>query len=86
MARANARDHSALPPNLPPIGLCREAAAEYIGIGATLFDRMVEDGRMPRPKRIGGRVVWDVRKLARAFDLLPGDSETGQDERNPFDR
>jgi hypothetical protein len=29
--------------------LTREEAADYLGIGTTLFDEMVEDGRLPGP-------------------------------------
>ncbi len=54
---------SLLPPNLPPRGLSRVQAAEYVGVGVTKFDELVGDGRMPRPKRIDGRTVWDRTKL-----------------------
>jgi hypothetical protein len=30
-----------------PRGLSREEAARYIGVGTTLFDKMVAEGRMP---------------------------------------
>ena len=33
-------------------GLCREEAASYVGVSATLFDEIVKDGRMPKPKRV----------------------------------
>jgi predicted DNA-binding transcriptional regulator AlpA len=36
---------------------------------------MVKDGRMPSPKRINGRVVWDRKLIDQAFDELPGDLE-----------
>jgi hypothetical protein len=42
----------------------------YCGISATLFDRLVSDGRM-RPCRIDGRKVWDIRAIDLAFDDLP---------------
>src|SRR5215475_14227879 len=42
-----------------PRGLSREEAARYVGVGTTKFDELVKDGRMPKPKRIDGRVVWD---------------------------
>jgi predicted DNA-binding transcriptional regulator AlpA len=43
----------------------------YCGISATLFDRLVADGRMPGPCRIDGRKVWDIRAIDVAFDGLP---------------
>lgn len=63
---------SALPPNLPPRGLSRTEAAAYIGVSASLFDMMVKDGRMPKPKNINSRTVWDIRRIDKAFDELPG--------------
>jgi hypothetical protein len=58
-------------PSLPPRGLCREVAAAYVGVGVTLFDRMVADGRMPQPKVANGRNVWDRLALDVAFEGLP---------------
>ena len=72
----------ALPLNLPPRGLCREQAAQYIGVGVTKFDEMVGDGRMPAPKRIDGRKVWDREGLDRAFYALPDDDDASP---NPWD-
>lgn len=71
---------SRLPPSLPPRGLCRVQAAAYVGVSPSLFDEMVRDGRMPAPKRINARTVWDIRKLDLAFDAIPGDQE-----KNPWD-
>jgi len=61
--------------------LSREEAARYVGVGTTKFDEMVKDGRMPKPKRIDGRVVWDRIKLDAAFTDLPDDIRL-----NPLDR
>ena len=72
---------SSLPYSLPPRGLSRVQAAEYIGVSPSLFDEMVNDGRMPRPKVINSRRVWDVRQLDIAFSALP-DMDTG----NPWDQ
>jgi predicted DNA-binding transcriptional regulator AlpA len=58
-------------------GLSRCEAAMYVGIGASKFDEMVADRRMPKPRRIDGRKVWDVRELDLAFDALPRDNEPG---------
>jgi predicted DNA-binding transcriptional regulator AlpA len=60
-----------LPASLPPRGLSRVQAAAYVGVSPSLFDMMIEDGRMPGPKRINSRVVWDRIKLDLAFDALP---------------
>lgn len=76
------RPRDVLPISLPPRGLSRIEAAAYIGVSATLFDEMVGDGRMPAPKRINGRNVWDRRQLDRAFNALP-DRETKAP--NPWD-
>ena len=66
--------HAPLPPTLPPRLICREAAAAYVSVAAGTFDKMVEDGRMPRAKRLSeGRVAWDVRALDAAIDSLPSD-------------
>jgi predicted DNA-binding transcriptional regulator AlpA len=59
-----------LPFSLPPRGLSRTEAAAYIGVSATLFDEMVKDGRMPRPKQVNARTVWDRRRVDLAFDAL----------------
>jgi hypothetical protein len=45
-----------------------------------MFDAMVNDGRMPKPKRINTRCVWDVQRLALAFKALPD-----EDNLNPWD-
>jgi len=74
----NRNSGSRLPPSLAPRGLSRVQAAEYIGVGVTKFDEMVGDGRMPRPKRIDGRTVWDRIKLDEAFDAL--DNEAAKSE------
>ena len=61
---------SSLPLSLAPRGLSRVQAAEYIGVGVTKFDELVVDGRMPKPKRNDGRIVWDRVKLDEAFNAL----------------
>lgn len=36
-----------------------------------LFDELVKDGRMPKPKKINSRLVWDHLRLDEAFTALP---------------
>jgi excisionase family DNA binding protein len=56
---------------IPRRGLARTEAAMYLGISASKFDELVKDGRMPRPRIIDGRKLWDVYELDVAFDELP---------------
>ncbi|MBH5372961.1 hypothetical protein HZZ16_33655 [Bradyrhizobium sp. CNPSo 4016] len=65
----------------PPRGLSRDEAARYIGVSTTKFDQMVADGRMPRPKRVDGRVIWDRLRIEAAFTDLPDEPAL-----NPLDR
>jgi predicted DNA-binding transcriptional regulator AlpA len=51
-------------------GLSRDEAAYVVGVGTTLFDKMVQDGRIPKPARINGRVLWDKVQLDRALDRI----------------
>ena len=70
-----------LPASLAPRGLSRVQSAAYVGIGATLFDEMVKDGRMPAPKRANNKTIWDRLALDEAFAGLPSD-----DDANPWDK
>jgi predicted DNA-binding transcriptional regulator AlpA len=67
---------------VPFLGMSRTEAAAYIGVSPSKFDEMVMDGRMPPPKRIDTRCVWDSRQLSSAFDKLPGGAD---DDRNEWD-
>jgi predicted DNA-binding transcriptional regulator AlpA len=64
------RPENILPQSLAPRGLSREQAAAYVGISPSLFDTLIKDGRMPGPKRINSRAVWDRLKLDAAFEAL----------------
>jgi len=59
-------------------GLSRVEAAMYLGISASKFDELVGDARMPGPKRIDGRKLWDLRDLDVAFDALPSENQRSQ--------
>jgi len=67
----------------PRRGLPRADAAAYIGVGVSKFDEMVDDGRMPKPRCIDRRRVWDIRQLDEHFDALPQLGDVG--DGNPWD-
>jgi hypothetical protein len=73
-----------LPTSLAPRGLSRVQAAAYVGVSPGTFDAMVADGRMPAPKRINVRKVWDRIQLDEAFAGLPAEGETSENP-NPWD-
>jgi predicted DNA-binding transcriptional regulator AlpA len=52
-------------------GLGEAEAALYIGLGASKFRALVEEGTMPRPRIIGTRRIWDVDDIDAAFRALP---------------
>jgi len=62
----------------PPRGMSRDEAARYVGVGNTKFDEMVADRRMPRPKRVDGRVIWDRLQIDAAFSDLPEDRKVNR--------
>ncbi len=67
-------------PATPRRGLSRLEAAEYVGISATMFDKLVHANEMPAAIRIGKRTIWDIRALDQAFEAFV-DPEDG----NPWD-
>ena len=65
-----------------PRGLRRPDAAHYVGVSPSKFDEWVAKGRMPRPKRQDGCVVWDRYALDTAFEQLP---DAGASTANDWD-
>ena len=52
-------------------GLNENEAAVYLSLSPSFFRKLVAAGRMPRPRLIGDRRVWDVDELDLAFKVLP---------------
>jgi hypothetical protein len=71
---------SLLPASLPPEGISREQAAEFIGVSPNFFDQLVKDGRMPQPRRVGSRRVWSVAELRYCFHALPNNGNVDGSE------
>lgn len=55
----------------PRRGLSEAQAAAYVGIGQTKFRELVESNKMPRPRLIGTRRLFDIVLLDAAIDDLP---------------
>jgi hypothetical protein len=57
-------------------GLGELEAAAAIGISASKFRMLVAEKRMPSPRRLDGRNIWDVDELRAAFKVLPHNGES----------
>ena len=68
-----------------PRGLSRVEAARYVGVSPSTFDKLVNSGAMPRPKRVGARKIYDRTALDRHFDLLDASASDDVEEANDFD-
>jgi hypothetical protein len=66
---------------ITPRGLSRIEAARYVGVSPTTFDKLVVGKKMPNPKHVGTRRIWDRHLLDMAFDEISGDDESP----NPWD-
>jgi hypothetical protein len=64
---------------IPRRGLNRQEAAMYVGISGGKFDELIRTGKMPGPKRIDRRKIWDVHELDLAFDDLPSEGNSWDD-------
>lgn len=62
-----------------PRGLNRAEAASYVGVSPGTFDKLVQDGRMPKPKRVGARLIFDRFAVDLAFTALDEDGESKND-------
>lgn len=76
-----------LPASLPPFGVSRVKAAALIDISESHFDKLVMLGKMPQPRLVQGRLIWDVMEVAEAFRALPhreGGLDVQSDADNPW--
>ena len=64
MTRQKLQDCLAYPPRL----LRADRAAAYLGMGERTFLRLVELGKLPKPKRFGRVVAWDRYRLDAYID------------------
>lgn len=66
------RNRQAVTVALPIVlGLPEIEAAASIGVSATKFRELVADGRMPRPRNVGGKLSYDIDELRAAYKAMP---------------
>ena len=63
-----------LPNSVPPYGLTRPEAAEFVGLTLAKFDLEVKAGSLPAPIRFGKSVIWTTKALREALDQLSGNA------------
>ena len=69
-----------------PRGLSRLRAAAYVGVSSGIFDRLVAEGKLPKPKSIYHLRRWDLGAIDRALDALFGsDGTAGTEETWEFE-
>lgn len=54
----------------PPRALRIEQAAAYLSISPRAFLRLIDDGKMPKPVKVGGMSMWDRHDIDGAFEEL----------------
>jgi hypothetical protein len=64
-----------LPCSTVVFGLGEMEAAAAIGVSTSKFRALVKDKRMPSPRRLDRRRIWDVDELHAAFQALPHEDE-----------
>ncbi len=51
-----------------PILLSAAESAKLLGIGRSLFYSLRSEGKLPRPRQLGGRVLWQKSELEKWID------------------
>lgn len=56
--------------------ITKTAAAEYMGMGTSLFSKLVSQNRLPQPIRISERrIVWDINDLDSHIEIMKSESQ-----------
>ncbi|WP_425419763.1 hypothetical protein [Oricola indica] len=52
--------------------LDRKEAASYVNVSVGSFDKLIQEGKMPRPIQLLRRKVWDKQMIDRMIDRMSG--------------
>lgn len=66
--------------DITPRGLSRIDAARYVGVSPGTFDKLIAENKMPKPKHVGSRRIWDRHMLDLAFDDIAGPDDDAQND------
>ncbi|RYG93432.1 MAG: hypothetical protein EON58_18340 [Alphaproteobacteria bacterium] len=69
----------------PAFGMSRLQAAHHIGIGVSLFDGLVAQGKASPPRKIGTRLIWIRHEVEEAIESLPYANEWHQPGENALE-
>lgn len=50
-------------PSIEPLAVDARGAAALFGLGRTCWFKLASSGRVPRPRRLGRRVLYDIAEL-----------------------
>lgn len=60
----------------PPRLMDRSTASKYLSIGITMFDELVMEGVIPKPKKLRSKFLWDRIDLEGVANDLAEDGRT----------
>ncbi len=49
--------------SIEPVLLSSTEASKFLGIGRSLFYNLMNEEKLPTPKRLGSRVLWSKQEL-----------------------
>jgi excisionase family DNA binding protein len=61
-------------------GFSEMEAAGYLSLSPSFFRQLVIANKMPRPRLIGARRVFDIQELDAAFKAMPREGGETEDE------
>src|ERR1700732_1817757 len=70
---ANAHERVATGPAYPPRAMRAEQSADYLSMSRSMFLKLVDEGKMPKPLKVGTMAMWDRYDIDHAFEDLKRD-------------
>jgi predicted DNA-binding transcriptional regulator AlpA len=61
-------------PAYPPRAMRAEQSADYLSMSRSMFLKLVDEGKMPKPLKVGAMAMWDRYDIDHAFEDLKRDN------------